>query len=236
MSEDGDPLAKSTVGVANTAKDNVSDSDFKPKTKSNVTKQNVQETWDFLSSKTNISINKAIDTAVEFHKQQSSVEDTAETFRNSKEELRSTLRAAFKQEINEQLAVCKKLDISLKPETVELFKSNSDKFIDHIIDNSKAFSNEKLNIDGASLCLRNEVNDFHKKITVNVEQSGWKKVANFCKSCGFDKLADTLNAEHLKNVAKGYSKEISKAGQGLQQPKSKNDGKQQSKSKTERSI
>jgi|GEM_PF-6338869 len=237
MTKDENPSKKSVTETESTFKENLADSHLKPKTKNKELKLPAQETWNLLTSETpkrvNTAIEKVADSCI---RQAASPEEAAEIFRNSKEQLKKTLTSAFEQEIDRQVEANRKLGSYLKPETVELLKSHSGKFIDHVIDNNKAFSDKKLNIDGAKLALMKDVKDFHNEITVNTKETGWKKAAEFCKACGFDRLADAFNTEHLKNIAKGYSKEISKAGQNLQHDEVKNAGKRQIGSKPERTI
>lgn len=217
--------------------ENLADSRLKPKTKDNELKLPAQETWNLLISETPKNVNAAIAKMAESCILQAAPpKEAAEIFRDSKEHLRTTLTSAFEPSIEIEVEKNRKLGTYLKTETVELLKSNSGKFVDHIIDNSKVLLNEKLDIEGIKLGLKNEVNDFHKKIEVRDKETGWRKAAEFCKACGFDRLADAFNTEHLKNIAKGYSKEINKAGQDLQSSESKNTVKRQSKLATQKSI
>lgn len=237
MTKNENPSKESMTETESTFKENLADSRLKPKTKNNELKLPAQETWNLLTSETPKRVNAAIEkTANSCILQAPSPEEAAKIFRDSKEQLKKTLTSAFEQEIDIQVEANRKVGTALKPETVELLKSHSGKFIDHIIDNNKAFSDEKLNIDGAKLALTKGVKDFHNEITINTKETGWKKAAEFCKACGFDRLANAFNTEHLKNIAKGYSKEISKAGQNLQQDKGKNPGKGQNGPKSERAI
>jgi hypothetical protein len=237
MTKDENSSKKGVTETVSIPGESLADSHLKPKTKNNELKLPALETWNLLVSQTPERVNAAIGKAVNSCILQETPTDKAtEIFRNSKEQLKETLTSAFEQEIDSHVEANRKLGTHFKPETVELLKSNSAKFIDHIIDNSKAFSDEKLNIDGAKLALMKDVNDFHKKIEIRDKETGWRKAAEFCKICGFDRLANACNTEHLKNIAKGYSKGISKAGQDLQTNESKNTLKRQSKSATQNSI
>ena len=124
--------------------------------------------------------------------------------------MRIVLQKAFKEEIALQVKQNKGVNTHLDHKTVELLKQNSDKLVDHILDNSKVFSDKNLNIDSAKLHLKHEVSNFSREIEIHSDRSGWKKAADFCKSIKIDILADFCSQKHMESLAKQISKNLNK--------------------------
>ena len=166
------------------------------------------ETW-------NLLVEKAAEVA---HKDISRLSESSATmtlemlaFQNEKysREMQKTFEAELKSFSNEH-----KLD----PKTVNDYKEKSEASLKEMLKNPKTVNDYKEKSE-ASLkemskikagSIKDKIDDFKTKTTIdpNDVKSGWKKVADFCKSAKMDRLAEFCNEKHIEAAAKKISKEL----------------------------
>jgi hypothetical protein len=177
-----------------------------------VTKVSSEETWNAITDKVTVAAGIKIDEVV-------TENDKNGSFRALI--LKDALKTTFADAINQYKLESKEAGHEIDQKTVELFKQNGNKLVDHIFLQTQKITGVAVTDTETVIStknsevlenLKNELTMFNSESTVAVKNktTGWKKVADFCKSIKMDKLAEFCHDKHVESLAKSVTTKLNK--------------------------